>query len=317
MNSALPSLHCRKNYYDGGYEMVSYDDFKEFMRIKAEEETGGRAKVSRVRKLNGVVLDGLTIMTTDSNISPAIYLNEFYDDFKNAPESDEEALEIIWNSIRAYYYRHLPIKGLDVNDFMSWDLAKNKLVPRLINTKKNMELLEDTVSIDLYDLSIIFVIKVGSDEFNGSIMVKKEHTDLWNVSAEEMYEIALENIADDWKITSMTEMLNELGSGLMDCDELGNMNIYVLSNKDGVYGASAMLNKDVFDNNKKTYGFDRIYIIPSSVHELLLIPADNQKLTVEYINMMIREVNMTTVGVTEILSDNVYVYDISKNKLVA
>ena len=98
--------------------MVSYDDFKEFMRIKAEEETGGRAKVSRVRKLNGVVLDGLTIMTTDSNISPTIYLNEFYDDFKNAPESDEEALEIIWNSIRAYYYRHLPIKELDVNDCM-------------------------------------------------------------------------------------------------------------------------------------------------------------------------------------------------------
>lgn len=297
--------------------MVTYDEFKEFMRIKAEEGTGGRVKVSRVRKLNGVVLDGLTIMTTDSNISPTIYLNEFYDDFKNAAESDDEALEIIWNSIREFYYRHLPKSSLDVNDFMSWDIAKNKLVPRLINTKKNMELLEDTVSIDFYDLSIIFVIKVGSDEFNGSIMVKKEHTDLWNVSAEDMYEIALENIADDWKITSMTEMLNELGSGLMDCDELGNMNIYVLSNKDGVYGASAMLNKDVFDNIKKTYGFDRIYIIPSSVHELLLIPADNQELTEDYINMMIREVNMTSLNVTEVLSDHVYVYDIRKNKLVA
>ena len=74
--------------------MVSYDDFKEFMRIKAEEETGGRAKVSRVRKLNGVVLDGLTIMTTESNISPTIYLNEFYDYFKNAKESDDEAIMV-------------------------------------------------------------------------------------------------------------------------------------------------------------------------------------------------------------------------------
>ena len=100
-------------------------------------------------------------------------------------------------------------------------------------------------------------------------------------------------------------------------DEAENMNIYVLSNKDGVYGSSAILNKGAFESIKKMCNCSKIYIIPASVHELLLIPADNQKLTVEYINMMIREVNMTTVGVTEILSDHVYVYDISKNKLVA
>ena len=76
-----------------------------------------------------------------------------------------------------------------------------------------MELLEDAISIDFYDLSIIFVVKVGIDEMNGTIMVKKEHADVWNVSTEDLYEAALENIVDDWKITPMTDMLNELGLG--------------------------------------------------------------------------------------------------------
>ena len=72
--------------------MVSYDDFKECMRQRAEEDTGGRAVVKSVRKINGVILDGLSIMTSDSNISPTIYLNSYFDDFKNLQESDDDAL---------------------------------------------------------------------------------------------------------------------------------------------------------------------------------------------------------------------------------
>ena len=63
--------------------MVTYEEFKEQMREKAESEIGGRAIVKPVKKLNGVVLDGLSIMTLDSNISPTIYLNDYYLQYKN------------------------------------------------------------------------------------------------------------------------------------------------------------------------------------------------------------------------------------------
>ena len=63
--------------------MVTYEEFKEQMRERAESEIGGRAIVKPVKKLNGVVLDGLSIMTLDSNISPTIYLNDYYLQYKN------------------------------------------------------------------------------------------------------------------------------------------------------------------------------------------------------------------------------------------
>ena len=88
----------------------------------------------------------------------------------------------------------------------------------MINTEENLELLEDAISIDFYDLSIIFVVKVGIDEMNGTIMVKKEHADVWNVSTEDLYEAALENIVDDWKIIAISPLTMKYISVLINSD---------------------------------------------------------------------------------------------------
>ena len=52
--------------------MVTYEQFKEVIREKAEEATGFRAVVNRVQKINGLVLDGLVIFKPDCNISPTV-----------------------------------------------------------------------------------------------------------------------------------------------------------------------------------------------------------------------------------------------------
>ena len=50
------------------------------------------------------------------------------------------------------------------------------------------------------------------------------------------------------------------------------------------------------------------YILPSSVHELILVPY-SREFCVEYFAGMVREINETQVEATEVLSDSIYFFD--------
>lgn len=296
--------------------MVSYDDFKECMRQRAEEDTGGRAVVKSVRKINGVILDGLSIMTSDSNISPTIYLNSYFDDFKNLQESDDDALDIIWGSIKECYYRHLPKTRFNADDFTNWEYVKDRLEIRLINTDRNRELLEDTVSIPFIDLSIIFAVNMCIiDGANGYVTVKDCHADIWGVSAEDIYDAAMANTRNDWEIIPMCELLSRL-RGIRDFDEtMLPVNMYVISNQGRSYGASAILNVDVLEEIASITRDRTAYIIPSSVHETILVISDNNEIDMEYMNNMVKEVNSSILNKMDILSDHVYVYNKESHRL--
>ena len=60
-----------------------------------------------------------------------------------------------------------------------------------------------------------------------------------------------------------------------------------------------------------------LFILPSSVHELLLVPdTGNTNMSVSDLTNMVKEVNATQLAPDEILSDNVYYYDRSQKKLM-
>lgn len=56
------------------------------------------------------------------------------------------------------------------------------------------------------------------------------------------------------------------------------------------------------------------YILPSSIHETLIIPKDGA-MTPKELGEMVREVNRTEVLREEVLSDRVYEYDREKGKI--
>ena len=82
--------------------------------------------------------------------------------------------------------------------------------------------------------------------------------------------------------------------------------MYVLSNKDKVFGASVMIYTKYL---KSLADFVRndLYVLPSSIHELIAIPAAEHIDTRDLL-AMVREVNETEVSDADYLNDNVYVY---------
>ena len=62
-----------------------------------------RISIQQVSKNNGIVLDGLTIMENDCNISPTLYLNYYYDSYSHGISFND-----VYQSLLSDYHRHKP-----------------------------------------------------------------------------------------------------------------------------------------------------------------------------------------------------------------
>ena len=90
--------------------------------------------------------------------------------------------------------------------------------------------------------------------------------------------------------------------------------MYVLSNKSRVEGAACMLYPNLIQDFAEAIQ-SSFYIIPSSIHELLLLPTKHFEESQE-VTSMIQEINDTQVSVEEILSYSLYLYDREEQKII-
>lgn len=85
----------------------------------------------------------------------------------------------------------------------------------------------------------------------------------------------------------------------------------ILTNERGINGAAVILYPGCLKEIGEITGLD-LYILPSSIHELLVIPDDGNVYTHE-LKHMIHEVNESCVVEEEVLSDQLYHYSTEKN----
>ena len=62
-------------------EKVSYDEYLELVKDAVMLRTGTRVELQKSTKNNGLVMDGLMIVSEGSNVAPMIYLNNTYEEF--------------------------------------------------------------------------------------------------------------------------------------------------------------------------------------------------------------------------------------------
>ena len=279
-------------------------------------------KINDVMKNNGIILSGLTVMRDDSNISPTIYLNTYYDAYKN----DEISFDNIIDNVIDIYERNKVNRSIDMKYFLDYSKVKNRLVYKLINTKRNEELLKDIPHIKFHDLSIVFQFLIAEEAFGtATILVHNAHLKIWNVSIEELYKTACKNtpFLNKYYIKSIKETIMEMLSEEM-CEEFNNdenniykddsVPMYVLSNTNKINGAACILYPELIKDFSKAVN-NNLFIIPSSVHEVLLLPSDNVK-DAEGIKEMVKEINCTQVDAEEVLSDSVYYYDMLLDEII-
>lgn len=298
---------------------MEFTSFKTLVKEEVERRAGRdyNVRLNDVMKNNGVVLSGLTVMQDDSNISPTIYLNNYYEAYENG----QATLGMVINDVMDVYNKNKVNRKLDMRYFFNYESIKNRIVFKLINTEKNEELLKDIPYMEFLDLAIVFQVSIVNENIGAaSILIHNAHTKLWGVDCQELYRRALQNTPRilGYEIQSMRDVMLEIlrakakRCGEAWCDdsieELGQcVPMYVLSNVNRTDGASCMLYPSLISDFAMAMGSD-LYIIPSSVHELLLLPAGDADER-SSIRDIIREVNETQLLEEEILSDSLYIYD--------
>lgn len=268
-----------------------------------------------VTKNNGVTLHGVSVRKPNETIAPTIYID-------NVDDAD------LVDYIVTICKKDNPGKefeGFNVNDVISRENILETVYPVLVNKEKNMKLFT-TICHEPYvdDLEIIFKIPVNmKDDSTGAITIRTDILDHCKISNRELYDAAMINIMNTAKVSSMFDtmreiMLNDfrLNHPDMSEDEVNvlinatigcqqDQNIMVITNERKYLGASVILDEAVLVELKDKLG--DFYILPSSIHELLVVPAE-ENTDISELRNMVREVNDTQVAPDEILSYNVYMY---------
>lgn len=212
----------------------------------------------------------------------------------------------------------------DMRKYLNYDSIRENIIYRLISTERNRDLLKDIPHMDYMDLSIVFQCMVSQKDFSmTSILVDNVHTRLWNVTVEELYQDAEKNtprllpyvIRDMAEIEAEIKREESLQESCQDGyrKEFTDNEMYVLSNRNMADGASCILYPGLLNILRYKAG-SSFFVIPVSVHHLLILPAANTD-EAPAVRSMVREINDTWLVPDDILSYCAYYYDAEEGRL--
>lgn len=279
-------------------------------------------RVVEQRKNNDVPMVGICFRMPGESIAPLIYIEPFYNEVRRGSpitEIMERIAETAMNS------RELggEMPEIRIDDYAS---VKDYLNLALVNTKANRRMLSEMPHMEVEDLSAILRVELPvPGDGTGSIKVTNELLEKWDVGKKEVFEAAMENLEKNAApvLMDMESIMDEIAFGtpanenLLHNPEEGSRSpvkpMYVLSNASRVNGASAILSPVTMKKIGEIFP-EGFYILPSSVHETLVIPKEHAPSPKE-LGEMVREVNRTQVARQEVLSDRIYEYDRERGKI--
>ncbi len=293
------------------------EKLKNALDIKLGEEY--QIQSVQVPKNNSVLLQGLSIQKLEQNVAPTIYINGFLDAY-----NDGVPLASIVDRMLEIIQKDSPTGEIDMSFFQRFEEVQDRICFRIICAEKNKELLKRIPHKLFLDLAICFFYAYQGDELgNGSILIHNTHVDMWRTSTEALWKLAQKNTERifPWENKSMECVIRELMLKKHDINEEDleedlfdkTIPMYVFSNKERLYGASCVLYSEVL--NQLAQELDaNLFILPSSIHEVILLPDAHQD-SPEQLKNMIKEINETQVEPEDVLSDNLYYYDRKEGKI--
>lgn len=292
---------------------MNYQQFVIVVKNKVALALGDSMNLSMhtALKNNGVERVGLTISDKRINISPTIYLEEYYKQFQNGFDM-EDIITSILDVYQEVKFEHT----WQIHTVKDFEIMRSKIVYKLIHAKKNELLLNKMPYIAYLDFAIVFYILFEIDESGtATIPITHELIQLWDVSLDEVQQNAFCNAPTLLPacFKPMQIVIDELmGTNYSEQEAIEDL-MFVLTNSLRSFGAACILYDGMLDKISEEIG-ENFYILPSSIHEMIIIPESNSP-SREHLNEMITEVNQTQVDAEEVLSEYVYYYDCTSKTL--
>ena len=298
---------------------MNYEEFKEALIDNVRERVGQDVVIRTdvVSKNNGKQKEGI-IVELGNTIFPIIYLDDLFEKY-NSGWSIKEIVDMIMPLCISSSDEIKEKVSILLNG--EWEKIKDTIEPCVINRGWNDKLLKKIPSIDILDLSIVFRAILDNTGAM-SYLITNELINKLGISREELLETAMVKLNTNvYYISTLTGLIKECMKSTEDeeifdaiIESIDNEPpIYVLSNSTRLHGAAGIARTDIISKFANALMKD-LYILPSSIHEILLLPV-KEDCTVEELRNMVKSINEQQVEPEERLSDNIYYFSREKGSL--
>lgn len=245
-------------------------------------------------------------------VSPTIYLDNFYSEFERGRTTISKTANHIYEQMHDFEdkveaYQEFSAELSDCSDHITY---------RLVSKERNKQFLESVPHLCFLNLAIVFyIIHHVSEEGMESICVTNELAEKWGLNAKSLYAAASKNtpVLLPPVIDTMEHTIELLMKGISHTIDSTERNeelfpMHIMTNKYQINGASVLLYDGMLEGLADKLNSD-LYVIPSSIHELIIMPSEDGALSLSKLSKMVKEINENHVKDEEILSDCAYYYN--------
>ena len=272
-------------------------------------------KLTTVESPDGMT-DRLMVSVDDSKMSMAFRLKEIYQSVEDGEDIDHAVYKMV-NTIEDNI-SFVKEKEQDVKSFISdYEKVKDNTYLRLI--PGDSPILKSTPHRMIEDMALVVNVHLDSfsDEHGKScVVVTKPLMEMYGVDETQLFADAEKNSLANEPI--VFKPLLDMVKDLISKDEIPNPEdvgivTYIATNTSGFQGAAVAGYPDFCEKAAEAIG-GSFYMLPSSVHEFILIK-DDGKPNAKDLNKMIKNVNETVLEPRDILASQCYHYD-AKSKVL-
>lgn len=278
-----------------------------------QEKVGDRKVMERtVTKNNGVTLSGISIeLEDDPHIAATYYVDKEIDSIIAGDASIDSVVSLILR--RDSYAQDAQFVNKDsslYDKLTDKDFILSNVHRNLVNREMNSDLMDSCPYIVWNDLLIMYRTDISEDQ---SFRITNEIMDRCGITLEELDIAAKRNDLGEWTFNSMGTIMRRYNPKI-GYDAVIDSFMFILSRKNGLYGATCMTDNAFMEYVAKALG--EFCIIPSSIHECIAIsPVIYRDFDTDTIRKMIGEINSTVLEPTDVLSCMLYKYN-NENKTV-
>lgn len=277
----------------------------------------------RIIKTNDVLMHSITMRKEEEAGAKNYYIEDLFPMYTSGKTIEEIGDYLIETrkieSKQLSESEELLIKMLDYNYMLD-----GHIYIRLINREKSKKFLEGKVYIPWLDLAIVFYNLISNNEQGiSSIAVPENIAAMWGKPLKEVLDDTLEVMQTTFPIkrVKLQQMIEDLVGDdkfaeMMNPPETSmNCDMLIQTNEAKINGAATILYKNCLKEIAENNQIEKIFIIPSSVHECILLIDPENIASGKDLVTMIREVNAFAVEPEELLSENLYIYNLHTNEI--
>ena len=271
--------------------------------------------VNQIDKLNESY-EAMTILTEGNNIGINFHLEDYFEAYEDGMDY-QDVVEKAAMDIE-HHVVHMP--EFDLNVITDYEQAKERLSIEVISAERNASVLEAVPHRVIEDMAVVYKINLEVGDDNGGTVLVNDHLlQLYGISAEQLHQDAAKNapIIKPVIIQGMSKVISSMmppgEDEFIDTESFEQDEImFVATVLDKNKGAGVLAYNGFMDYAAQRLGGD-FFVLPSSVHEILLVK-DDGSMSYRELKEMVEQVNEAEVSPEEQLTNSVYHYD-SKHKV--